>query len=66
MTRDEIVDVLVKAYVQPGYERYAPPNPADHSTMIIFLDTDGYNSIRALTYGEIADTLVEALELEKE
>lgn len=35
-----------------------PANGSD-STMIVFRDTDGHNSIRALTFNEIVDALKE-------
>ena len=31
------------------------------STMLVFTDTDGRNSMRPLTYGEIADALAESV-----
>lgn len=71
MTRDEIIGRLVEKFgphplpeppdgidgpLYPGERRYAVPDE-DQSTMTVFLDTDGYNSMRPLTYGEIADAL---------
>lgn len=55
MTRQEIISRLNEAFVKP----YCMPDPADESCMIVFRDTDGENSIRALTYGEIADALAD-------
>lgn len=66
MTRQQIVDALVSAHKDGWSTEYAPADPRDYSAMITFIDTDGYSSIRALTFGEIADTIVEALELENE
>lgn len=36
----------------------AAREPADETAMISFVDTDGYRSLRILTYGEIVDTLI--------
>jgi hypothetical protein len=53
MARDEIIAKLVAAFPKT----HQPPDPADTSCTVVFMATDGYNSIRALTYGEIADAL---------
>lgn len=56
---DAIVRALVRAFEKDSNSNYAPADPRDFSTMTVFLDTDGYNSMRPLTFGEIADALVE-------
>lgn len=68
MTRQEIVARLADAFGphmalvrretgRPGYE---PDSLDDRSPCTaVFADTDGQNSIRILTYGEIADVLKE-------
>lgn len=54
MTRDEIIARLAEAF-PPGPHR--PPDMASQPCMVVFRDTDGENSIRPLTFGEIADAL---------
>lgn len=56
---DVIVKALVRAFRSGWDSNFSPDDPRDFSAMIVFLDTDGYNSMRALTFGEIADALVE-------
>lgn len=74
MTRDEIIARLVEKFgphplPEPLDGIGGPRYPADRryevadedqSTMVIFPDTDGYNSMRPLTYGEIADALCDS------
>lgn len=55
MTREEIIARLVQAHPH----LYPHKDPAREPCMIVFRDTDGENSIRALTYGEIADALAD-------
>jgi hypothetical protein len=73
MTRDEIIDRLAEKFGphlaqvprdtgNPKYDRgrsdlVPDGNDAQASTMLVFRDTDGHNSMRPLTYGEIADAL---------
>lgn len=72
MTRDEIVARLAEKFGphmaavsrEPDEDHRHPwtdyvPDGSDEngSTMIVFCDTDGRNSMRPLTYGEIADAL---------
>jgi hypothetical protein len=53
MSRDEIIAKLAEAFPRT----FRRDDPADETCTVVFMDTDGYNSIRALTYGEIADAL---------
>jgi hypothetical protein len=73
MTRDEVIARLAKAFGPhlapvprdtgtPRYDRgrfdlVPDGNDEQASTLIVFRDTDGENSMRPLTYGEIADAL---------
>ncbi len=71
MTRDEIIARLVEKFGprplppppggigNPGHpsEWHSTVPDERQSTLVVFRDTDGYNSMRALTYGEIADAL---------
>jgi hypothetical protein len=73
MTRDEIIARLAGKFGphlapvprdtgNPRYDRgrhdLVPDGDNEQaSTLIVFLDTDGQNSMRPLTYGEIADAL---------
>lgn len=53
-TRDDIIAKLAGAF--PG-AAIPPDGPASAVCMTVFTDTDGENSTRALTFGEIADAL---------
>jgi hypothetical protein len=73
VTRGEVIARLAKAFGPhlapvprdtgtPRRDRgrfdYVPDgNDDEGSTLIVFRDTDGENSMRPLTYGEIADAL---------
>lgn len=62
-TREAIITALVakygphKAYSHETRSYEPTGSDAEASCMITFQDTDGDTSIRALTYGEIADAL---------
>lgn len=63
MTRDEIIARLAEKFgPHKAYDHsrrgYVPDgNDEDANTLIAFPADDGCNSIRTLTYGEIADAL---------
>jgi hypothetical protein len=73
MTREQVIARLAEKFGphlapvprdtgNPKYDRrrfdLAPDgNDGEASTMLVFRDTDGQNSMRPLTYGEIADAL---------
>lgn len=54
--RDTIIAALVAAF-RGNPTPYDPEDPAEHSCNKVFRASDGFNSITALTYGEIADVL---------
>ena len=77
MTRDEIIAKLAETFgphLAPVPRDTGNPrrdkgrldmepdgNDEQASAMLVFRDTDGYNSMRPLTYGEIADALTAEL-----
>jgi hypothetical protein len=66
LTRDEIIRRLAAAYGHhktwsPADRAYMPDgNDAEATTMITFTADDGGPALRCLTYGEIADALINA------
>lgn len=82
MTRDEIITRLAEAFGphlapvprdtgDPRWDRgrtdlMPDGNDEQGSTMVVFRDTDGHNSMRPLTYGEIADVLASVQEQDAE
>lgn len=72
MDRQQLLLKLVYKYapdrLDPAYiagcraDGIEPKKPEDVPTLVTFRDTDGYNSLRALTFGEIVDAVLEILE----
>lgn len=58
--RTLVVAALAKRY-KPNATPYDPDVPADKICSTTFRASDGYLSIRALTFGEVADVAVAAL-----
>ena len=63
----ELGDALARYFKPDGAITFTPkgglgerrPSNGSDSTMIVFRDVDGHNSMRALTFNEIAEALVE-------
>lgn len=54
-----IVSALMAAFKPDGVNgRYREPDPRDTTTLVVYPDADGRSSMRALSFGEIADALI--------
>jgi hypothetical protein len=68
--REEMARILVERFspeeLDPAYQAevarqgFPAPEPVKSSTMVSFVDTDGYRSMSPLTFGEVADALLDA------
>lgn len=57
--RARIIAALVARFRPDPHPTFSPEDPADYSALVVYRGPDLYPAVRPLTFGEIADALVE-------